>query len=327
MEKRLIFIFNPLSGKGIVRRKLYEIVDLMVKQGYEVTIYPTQKPNDCFYKISEIGEKYDRIVISGGDGTLDETVRGIMRMGIKTPVGYIPAGSTNDFASSLKIPKSIENAANVAVTGKAFSCDVGEFNGKNFIYVAAFGVLTDVSYATKQEMKNALGHAAYFFEGVKRWRGLDSIHMRIEIDGVTIEDDFCYGMVGNSAFVAGVKMNFAHEVKLDDGVFEIVLIKTPKNPVELNRIITAMFSLTEEEELILIIQASHARFHTDEPLAWTLDGEFGGKQTDVEITNCNKAINIIVKEDFVSSYTRPVGVTQPERICKTPEEIVQIRKI
>ncbi|MCR5666036.1 MAG: diacylglycerol kinase family lipid kinase [Eubacterium sp.] len=321
MSKKALFVFNPLSGKGIIKNKVYEIVDMLVKNEYEVVIHPTQARKDAYHLVHETGGNYDLIICGGGDGTLDEVVRGLMRGEHKTPLGYIPAGSTNDFANSLQLPKRTLQAAKVAVEGKPFPCDVGSFNGKNFVYVAAFGVLTDVSYGTNQDLKNMLGHAAYVVEGIKRFHGLDSIHMKIDFDGKIIEDDFCYGMVGNSAYVAGMRINYCNEVKLDDGKFEIVLIKKPQNPVQLNRILSGMLSLTEEEELILIIQASHVKFYCDEPISWTLDGEFGGEHTEVEIEVCHKAIALKVKEDYNPVYRMRPGQDATVRMCRTPEEL------
>jgi diacylglycerol kinase family enzyme len=164
------------------------------------------------------------------------------------------------------------------------------------VYVAAFGVLTDVSYETSQELKNVLGHTAYVVEGVKRWHGLDCIHMRIEYDGNVIEDDFCYGMVSNSRYVAGVKLNFFKDVALDDGLFEVNLIKKPKNPVQLNRILSGMINIKEEPELIVYFRTSKVTFYTEEKIRWTLDGEFGGEHQEVTVNNIHQAIRMKGKQ-------------------------------
>ena len=179
MKKKLLFIFNPFSGKGQIKSKLLAIVDQFVKHGYEVTIHPTQKPQDAMEQVEEHAGKYDLVVCSGGDGTLDEVVSGMMRRRQKIPIGYVPSGSTNDFACSLQLPKSMEEAAKLAVSGVPFSCDVGKFNGSYFVYIAAFGLFTDVSYATSQERKNRIGHFAYIIEGIKRVSAVQSYHLRI----------------------------------------------------------------------------------------------------------------------------------------------------
>ena len=165
--KKLLFLFNPHAGKAQIKNKLLQIVDIMVKGGYDVTIYPTQAREDAFRMVYDRAAEFDRIVCSGGDGTLDEAVSGMILSGNKIPLGYIPAGSTNDFANSLKIPKDMVKAAEIAISGEPFACDVGMFNEEPFVYVAAFGIFTAVSYKTSQEWKNILGHAAYILEGVK----------------------------------------------------------------------------------------------------------------------------------------------------------------
>ena len=181
--KKLLFIFNPHAGKAQIKSRLLQIVDLMVKRGYDVTIYPTQAKRDALKIVQKRAEEFDLIVCSGGDGTLDEAVSGMMLSGKKVPLGYIPAGSTNDFANSLKIPKDMVKAAEIAISGKTFACDVGMFNEKPFVYVAAFGMFTAVSYKTRQEWKNILGHAAYLLEGVKSLTEIASYRLCVECEG------------------------------------------------------------------------------------------------------------------------------------------------
>ena len=205
MSKKLLFVFNPKSGKGLIKNHLVDIVDIMVKAGYEVTIYTTQAQGDAIQKIENEAKYYDRIVCSGGDGTLDEVITGLNRSQVKVPIGYIPAGSTNDFANSLKIPKDMVKAAEIAVGGTPFLCDMGYFNGDTFVYVAAFGLFTDVSYQTNQSLKNSIGHAAYVLEGAKRLSHIPSYKIKITHDGEVIEGEFMIGMVTNSKSVAGFK--------------------------------------------------------------------------------------------------------------------------
>ena len=185
---KLLFVFNPRSGKGLIREHLVDIVDVMVKAGYEVTIYTTQAQGDAIKKIKEEAKNYDRVVCSGGDGTLDEVVTGMQQSEVNVPIGYIPAGSTNDFANSLGIPKDMVEAARVAVGDKPFPCDVGYFNGDTFVYVAAFGIFTEVSYKTPQQLKNVLGHAAYILEGAKQLHDIPSFTMQVEHDGEVFQD-------------------------------------------------------------------------------------------------------------------------------------------
>ena len=239
--KRLLFIYNPRAGKELLKPNISDIVDIFVKAGYEVVIYPTQAYRDAYKKVLKYeSEEYDLIVCSGGDGTLDEVVSGMMKRSSREPIGYIPTGTTNDFANSLKIPRNIMEAADNAVNGSVFSCDVGRFNDDIFVYIAAFGLFTDVSYQTKQEMKNILGHVAYLLEGTKRIFNVPSYRIKVTHDDEVIDDEFVFGMVTNSRSVGGFRNMIGKNVVFDDGLFEVTLVKTPKNPIALQEIIAAL---------------------------------------------------------------------------------------
>ena len=294
--KKLLFVVNGHSGKGQIKNKLLDIIDIMIKEGYHVQVHTTQEREDATKVVREQAKYYDLVVCSGGDGTLDEAVTGMMQSEVRTPLGYIPAGSTNDFANSLEIPKDMIQAAKTAVLGVPFSCDVGEFNGDYFIYVAAFGIFTDVSYATSQELKNALGHVAYILEGAKRLHTIKSNHMRVEYDGNEIEGDFLLGMITNSTSVGGFKNMTGKDVKLDDGMFEVTLIHKPKNIIELNTIIASLTNLKDETDLIDSFRADSVKFYSEEEIPWTLDGEFGGDHKEVQIKDHCKAVDIMINE-------------------------------
>lgn len=294
--KKLLFVVNGHSGKGQIKNKLLDIIDIMIKEGYHVQVHTTQEREDATKVVREQAKYYDLVVCSGGDGTLDEAVTGMMQSEVRTPLGYIPAGSTNDFANSLEIPKDMIQAAKTAVLGVPFSCDVGEFNGDYFIYVAAFGIFTDVSYATSQELKNALGHVAYILEGAKRLHTIKSYHMRVKYDGNEIEGDFLLGMITNSTSVGGFKNMTGKDVKLDDGMFEVTLIHKPKNIIELNTIIASLTNLKDETDLIDSFRADSVKFYSEEEIPWTLDGEFGGDHKEVQIKDHCKAVDIMINE-------------------------------
>lgn len=294
--KKLLFVVNGHSGKGQIKNKLLDIIDIMIKEGYHVQVHTTQEREDATKVVREQAKYYDLVVCSGGDGTLDEAVTGMMQSEVRTPLGYIPAGSTNDFANSLEIPKDMIQAAKTAVLGVPFSCDVGEFNGDYFIYVAAFGIFTDVSYATSQELKNALGHVAYILEGAKRLHTIKSYHMRVEYDGNEIEGDFLLGMITNSTSVGGFKNMTGKDVKLDDGLFEVTLIHKPKIIIELNTIIASLTNLKDETDLIDSFRADSVKFYSEEEIPWTLDGEFGGDHKEVQIKDHCKAVDIMINE-------------------------------
>lgn len=291
---RLLFIFNPFSGKAHVKEHLFEIVDAFTKEGYLVTVYPTQRPKDCYEYIKDNGQSYDVIVCSGGDGTLNETVAGMLdNPGCDAPIGYIPSGSTNDFAASLMIPKTVSHSLKNIINGSVYQCDVGSFNGRWFNYVAAFGLFTDVSYATPQPLKNALGHQAYIIESVKSFTNLKAYNMKITCDDFVMEDKLIYGMVANSKSVGGMKGIAGKEIKLDDGLFEVILIKGPKNPVEFQTLVSG-FVFQESNGMVTHLKCREITFESDEPVPWVLDGEFGGEQTSVHIVVENKRVKYLL---------------------------------
>ena len=302
--KKLLFVYNPRAGKEMLKPRLSDVLDIFVKAGYEVTVHPTQAYRDAYYQIKEyeVG-KYDLIACSGGDGTIDEVATGMMKrreMGKDVvPVGYIPAGTTNDFAKSLHIPRKPLAAADNAVKGVPFPCDIGKFNDSVFVYIAAFGIFTDVSYETDQAVKNVLGHMAYILEGATRIFNIPSYKIKVEHDGDVIEDEFIFGMVTNSRSVGGFSNMVGKNIVFDDGLFEVTLIKTPKNPIALQEIIAARLIEQVDTKHMYTFKTKKITFDSVEEIPWTLDGEFGGEQDYVEIENVQKAMEIMVPENHV----------------------------
>lgn len=305
--KKMLFIYNPNSGMGLLKPKLSDVLDIFVKGGYEVTVYPTQKYHDAVRKMGEYEEQYDLVACSGGDGTLDEVVTGMMKREKKVPIGYIPAGTTNDFASSLHISKNMLEAADTVVNGVPFACDVGVFKQDYFVYIAAFGLFTDVSYETKQSMKNVLGHLAYILEGTKRIFNIPSYRIKVTHDGETIEDEFIYGMVTNSRSVGGFKGITGKNVVFDDGKFEVTLFKTPRNPMELNEILGALALRKINPKRMYSFKTNEVHFETEEEIPWTLDGEFGGVHEEVVVKDCQKALEIMVKPEVIEDVSEKKG--------------------
>ena len=297
MDQRMLFIYNPRAGKAQIRSNLLDIIDIFVKAGYEVTAYPTQAAGDAIKAVKERRDGYDIVVCSGGDGTLDEVVSGMMQCDEKVPIGYVPAGSTNDFANSLKIPKSMIKAADVVVNGRDFACDIGSLNSHNFIYVAAFGIFTDVSYETNQDVKNVLGHAAYLLEGVKRLPMVRSYALKISYDDQVIEGDFLYGMVTNSFSVGGFRGITGKDVLLDDGLFEVTMIRKPTNPLDLNNIIMALVDKRVKSEYIYSFKTPRLTVESEEAVPWTVDGEFGGEHMKAVIENKQKVLHIRIPNE------------------------------
>lgn len=303
MSGKALFVLNPHSGKGLVKNHLLEIVDILVKAGYEVTVYPTQGRSDAARVVRGRDKSYNLVVCSGGDGTLDEVVTGMIQSGFRTTIGYIPAGSTNDFARSLKISSHMKKAAQTVADGRVFSCDVGRFNDDVFVYIAAFGLFTEVSYETPQEMKNMLGHTAYILQGMKQLQGIKSYRLKVSYvsengEECIIEDDFIFGMVTNSYSVGGFKSIagnvFKGKIALNDGLFEATLIKVPKNPMELNSILAALAVQNIDTEYMYSFKSERLTVESETEVAWTLDGEFGGKHKEVTLINEKEAMDIMV---------------------------------
>lgn len=295
MGRKLLFVYNPKAGKAQIKTRLADILDIFAAADYEITISPTRGRGDARKTVANRSRDYDLVVCSGGDGTLDEAVTGMMESGFRTPIGYIPAGSTNDFGGSLSLPKNMVKAAETIVNGRNFSCDIGSFNNDVFVYIAAFGLFTDVSYETGQDIKNVLGHMAYVLEGMKRLSAIRSFPMKVVYEDKVIEDDFIFGMITNSVSVGGFKNITGKNVKLDDGVFEVTLIKRPKNPVELNNIMLSLLNRDIDTHAMYCFRTAALTLETAEPVAWTLDGENGGSHTRVEIRNICKGFDIRVK--------------------------------
>lgn len=296
MRKKILFLFNMHAGKARIKAKLSDILNIFTEKGYEVTAYPTQFAGEAIEKIEHMEDIYAYAVCSGGDGTLDEVVTGMMRREEekRIPIGYIPAGSTNDFAKSLGIPQKMEDAAQSIMNENRFPCDIGAFNEDYFVYIAAFGIFTDVSYQTDQQMKNVLGHMAYLLEGMKRLTSIVSYQLQIFHDDKVIEGDFLFGMVTNSRSVGGFKSIIGQSIVMDDGVFEATFIRRPKNILELNDILTALLLAEIDERYMYCFKTRELRIESKKEIPWTLDGEFGGEHKVVEIENKQKALEFMI---------------------------------
>lgn len=293
--KKLLYIYNPTAGRKTTKANLSNALEVFTRQGYEITVRPTQQRGDATAAAQERGADFDRVVCSGGDGTLNETVRGLLALPAeRRPVlGYIPAGTTNDFSRTLGLPKTVADLAETAGEGAPRFIDVGEAEGNPFTYVAAFGLFTDVSYSTPQANKNLLGHFAYVLEGMGRLANIPSYHMTVTADGRTVEGDFIYGMVGNTVSVGGLVNLPRDKVLLDDGRFEVILLRLPKTPKDWQSILTALTNLEMVEDGAVVgFSAGEITFTCDKPVAWTVDGEFGGEQAVTHVKCLPQAISI-----------------------------------
>lgn len=298
--KKMLVIINPNAGKTQIRPWLMQVLDTFIKEGYWLEVYITQKGGEAADAAKVRGPEMDRIVCCGGDGTFDETLNGIMQLPVeKRPeLGYIPAGTTNDFAHSLSIPDGITEAAQVAAAGQPFALDVGRMNGKYFSYTAGFGAFTDVSYGTSQDLKKVLGHQAYIMEGARQLgAGLKSYPMRVEANGEVYEGKYLLGMVSNSIRVAGMTGIWGTDIAMDDGLFEVNLLREPPNLVGWGDLLSAFFVTHDESEYITRFKTKQIRFISEKPVDWEQDGEFGGSFTEVEIEALPHAVRIIRKAD------------------------------
>lgn len=295
MEK-LLFIYNPHAGRGQVRGKLAGILNAFTKAGCLVTVYPTQGPGDASRAARELAPQFDRVACSGGDGTLHEVVTGLMELpqSSRPPIGYLPAGTTNDYARNLNLPKRMEEMAALAASGEPRPVDIGRLGENWFIYVAAFGLFTDVAYNTPQQFKNAFGHLAYVLKGASELGNLKGYSLRVEHDGGVLEGEYLYGMVSNTVSVGGILGLPSDEVVLDDGLLELVLVEKPKTVAQLNSVILALARQEYAADSGVVgLHSSRYRITCEEAIPFTLDGEFGGEHTEAELAAVNTPVRII----------------------------------
>ena len=292
--KKLLLIINPVAGRNQAQADLFKMVRVFAEHDCEVTVYHTRGPQDCTRKVLADAGRFDLVVCCGGDGTLNEMVSGMMQREDHVPMGYIPLGSTNDFAASLHLPSHVEEAALRCVEGTAFHMDVGSLNDRYFNYIAAFGAFTEASYATPQQIKNALGHLAYILEGVKSLGRLQPIHVRITADGESFEEDYLFGAVTNTVSLGGVLRLDPSRVLLDDGMYELLLVKNPQNPAEAQAMLSALMLQNYDGPLVRMLRASDILFESNHEISWTIDGEFGGSFSTTHILNNKNAVTLMV---------------------------------
>ena len=290
--QRMLFIVNPCAGTKRIARFFTDIINLFRSRGFETTVYVTTGRNDAADIVRDRGGAFDRIVCAGGDGTFNEVISGLLGAGHTTPLGYIPCGSTNDFASTLRLPKNIMEAATRTVDGEPCPLDVGQFSDRYFSYVASFGAFARTSYATPQNVKNALGHLAYVLQGISDIPSIRPLHMRAELDDLAFEDDYIFGAVSNTTSVGGVLTLDERLVDLNDGLFELVLIKSPKDIFELSECIRALSAQDYNSKMITFVSAPELRVSSTETLDWTLDGECAPDVNEVVIRNLRSAITL-----------------------------------
>ena len=294
--KKMLFVMNPCAGTRKANKVLPEILNVFNRAGWDVCTYITENQRDAHTVISRRAGEFDAVVCCGGDGTFNETVAGVLSSGAQVPVGYIPAGSTNDFAISLGLPTDFIEAAKGIVEGTPQEFDMGQFGSRYFSYVASFGAFTRASYATPQNVKNALGHTAYILGGIQEISQIRNIHARLELDDEVLEDNYLFGAVCNTTSVAGILTLDSSKVDMADGLFEILLVRSPRNITEITECIQAIQNKTYDGGTLTFRSAKSVRISMNEPVDWTLDGEWQPGCDQVEITNLRHAIKLLRKD-------------------------------
>lgn len=294
VKKNLLLMYNARSGKGVAASKLSEIVETLRRAGYRVTVQPITISQGAEDILKDERQNFDVVVCCGGDGTLNHTLNGIMRSSSRPLLGYIPTGSTNDFAATLGIPGDVAQAREMLTEAQPFFYDVGRFRDNYFNYIAAFGAFTQVSYATPQEAKNNLGHAAYLVEALRHLPIGESHPLTATAGGKVYSGNYIYGSVSSSTSIGGIHFGDIADVRLDDGLFEVTLIKRPENILDLNSIMLSVITQNlDNNPFIEHFKTSKISFEFTEPVAWTLDGEYGGRWEKADITVLNKALSIL----------------------------------
>ena len=295
MGKKILLIVNPCSGMAKMKNELLHVVQILTDENNVVTVYPTKRRQDATeYVMSLAPDQYDEIVVCGGDGTLNEVITGLMSAGLSYKLGYIPSGTLNEWSSGLHIARSISKAAQDILTGRSIRLDIGKFGDKYFSYTASFGAFTEASYSAPQDIKNVLGQAAYFFEGIKSLGNIKPVHLKFESTEKTVEGDFLFGAISNSMSVGGIVKFDESVIKLNDGKFEVLLIRKPGNIFSLQPLIDGILKHNFDREGMEFFTASEVTVTGGDGLSWTLDGEYAQGQPEIKIQNLHKALDLIV---------------------------------
>ena len=294
--KKMLFVMNPFAGMRKGTRYTAEIIGIFNRADYDVNVYMTASQGDAARVIAARAKEFDVVVCAGGDGTFNETITGVLQAGVNIPIGYIPCGSTNDLAASLKLPTNIRKAAQAIAEGTPVSYDVGKFGNRYFSYVASFGAFTKASYATPQNMKNALGHTAYLLSGIQELSQIRKEHIRIETEDRVIEDDFIFGAISNSTSVGGILTLDPKQVDMQDGKFELLLVRAPKNLIELSDCIVALQKQRYNCAMMTFLSAQNLKITANPKMPWTLDGEREDGHSEITVENLHQAIQLIKKE-------------------------------
>lgn len=300
-NKNMLVILNPKAGMMHANKLLADIIKIFVEANFMPTVLTTANEGDALRFAVDYSEDKDIVVCIGGDGTLNEAVAGILQSGKKTLVGYIPSGSTNDFANSIGISKNILTAAKDITNGRVINLDVGRFNGRYFSYVASFGAFTGTSYEVPQNIKNMLGHTAYVLQGIREIPNIKSKYVKISTPERVIEGNFIFGAICNSTSVGGLLSFEDFDIDMNDGKVEVFLIRKPDNLIELNNMLVAMLDNSFNSPLITFFSTESVNIEADRGMPWTLDGEYEAGAEDIKVSIVHSGINIMVPEKDIKN--------------------------
>ena len=309
-DKNVLLVVNPCSGKTRTRSSAEDIIKEFPEDEYDFSVHNTTCRGDATRIVKERYDDMDMVICCGGDGTLNETINGVMDMVQRKPIGYIPMGTTNDLANTLNIPLKLKDAVELIRSGQTNSYDIGLFNNRYFSYVAIFGAFSSASYTTSQKMKNMFGHSAYFWKGFMDWGSLKPIHVKVEYDDGVFEDDVTLGAVTNSTSMGGICKFDRSKIKLNDGYFELFIIKK----ISLLTVPELFFKVQKQDyshEAFVFIKTRQAKFTFSKPVEWSLDGEFGGEHKVVNVNVLSKAVRIFSGENDLFEKD-PELVEEPE---------------
>ena len=293
-QKKLLFIVNPRAGRSKSRSPLFDAIAVFSQAGYLVSLHKTTAPGDAAITAAREGGDYDLVVAAGGDGTLNEVISGLMKLEHRPLLGYLPQGSTNDFAASLQISGNPVMAAMSIVRNVPCHLDIGQWNGRHFVYVASFGAFTRSSYAAPQAAKNALGHFAYILEGMKDLNTLRPYQVRLTADGEALDGEYLFGAVCNSTSIGGLMKLDPERVVLDDGKFELLLVPNPRTALDLQNLVVALLNQQYDSEGLVFRHVSSIHLETEEDLPWSLDGEYAPSAAKVNIHNHQAALRMLL---------------------------------
>lgn len=292
-NERLLLVVNPVAGKGRGKSILFELVSRFTEYGYTVTVIPTCPDGKTEIAVREVAKDYDIIVAVGGDGTLNNVINGIIKSGSGTPLGYIPLGSTNDYASSLGLNRNIKDACDAIANGTPKEIDVGAYGDDYFVYIACTGLFAETSYMTSQQLKNALGHNAYVIKGLMSLKDTRKLYYVIHADDERIEGDFLFVSFSNTLSAGGI-IKFSDDiVKFDDGYFELSIVRAPKNIAETTALINGLMKSRFDADVFVQKRAKRLVIECETATGWSLDGENGGIHETICLSVKEKAIKLI----------------------------------